>query len=132
MGREKRTCHKVPLSGGHFGMAGKGNPHDHATAESSFKTLTAEKVFLREYRLLEHVQIRLPFFIRDVYNRKRLHSSPGYRPPVEFEELFITTLNQRRLPKPDLSNRRGAVQILYKKIDNGFCFSQRDTLCCFF
>ena len=32
---------------------------------------------------LEGVQIRLPFFIQEVYNRL------GYRPPVEFEELFL-------------------------------------------
>ena len=28
-------------------------------------------------------------FIQDVCNRKRMHSYLGYRPPVEFEELFI-------------------------------------------
>jgi transposase InsO family protein len=70
-------------------MSRKGNPYDNATAESFFKTLKVEEVYLWEYRTLEDVQIRLPFFIQEVYNRKRLHSSLGYRPPVEFEELFI-------------------------------------------
>jgi transposase InsO family protein len=56
-----------------------------------FKTLKVEEVYLWEYRTLEDVQIRLPFFIQEVYNRKRLHSSLGYRPPVEFEELFFQT-----------------------------------------
>ena len=70
-------------------MSRKGNPYDNATAESFFKTLKVEEVYLWEYRTLEDVQIRLPFFIREVYNRKRLHSSLGYRPPVEFEELFF-------------------------------------------
>ena len=45
---------------------------------------------------LENVQIRLPFFIQEVYNCKRLHSSLGYRPPVEFEELFY----QNQKPGP--------------------------------
>jgi putative transposase len=70
-------------------MSRKGNPYDNATAESFFKTLKNEEVYLWEYRTLEDVQIRLPFFIQEVYNRKRLHSSLGYRPPVEFEELFL-------------------------------------------
>ena len=71
-------------------MARKGNPYDNAAAESFIKTLKYEEVYLWEYRTLEDVQIRLPFFIQEVYNRKRLHSSLGYRPPVEFEELFLT------------------------------------------
>jgi len=70
-------------------MSGKGNPYDNAAVESFFKTLKVEEVYLWEYRTLEDVQIRLPFFIQEVYNRKRLHSSLGYRPPVEFEELFF-------------------------------------------
>ena len=69
-------------------MSRKGNPYDNAVAESFFKTLKVEEVYLWEYRTLEDVQIRLPFFIQQVYNRKRLHSSLGYRPPVEFEEMF--------------------------------------------
>jgi len=70
-------------------MARKGNPYDNATAESFNKTLKTEEVYLWEYRTLADVQIRLSYFIEEVYNRKRLHSSLGYRPPVEFEELFI-------------------------------------------
>ena len=70
-------------------MSRKGNPYDNATAESFFKTLKVEKVYLGEYRTLKDVQIRLLFFIQEVYNHKRLNSSLGYRPPVECEELFF-------------------------------------------
>jgi transposase InsO family protein len=69
-------------------MARKGNPYDNAAAESFIKTLKAEEVYLWEYRTMNDVQNRLPTFIEDVYNRKRLHSSIGYVPPVEFEEMF--------------------------------------------
>jgi putative transposase len=64
-------------------MSRKGNPYDNATAESFIKTLKTEEVYLWEYRTLADVQNRLPYFIEEVYNRKRLHSSLGYRPPVE-------------------------------------------------
>jgi len=70
-------------------MSRKGNHYNHAKAESFFKTLKVEEVYLYEYRTLKDVQIRLPFFIQEVYNRKRLHSSLGYRSPMEFEGLFF-------------------------------------------
>ena len=51
------------------------------------KTLKAEEVSLWEYRTMADVLERVPFFIEDVYNRKRLHSSLGYMPPCEYEEM---------------------------------------------
>ncbi len=75
-------------NGFRISMARKGNPYDNAAAESFIKTLKAEEVYLWEYRTMADVQNRLPSFIEDVYNRKRLHSSLGYVPPVEFEEMF--------------------------------------------
>jgi len=74
-------------------MARKGNPYDNAAAESFIKTLKTEEVYLWEYQSLDEVQRRLPYFIEQVYNCKRLHSSLGYRPPVEFEELHFRNLN---------------------------------------
>jgi len=41
-----------------------------------------------EYRTAEDAKKRIYHFIEDVYNRKRLHPSLGYRPPNEFEELM--------------------------------------------
>jgi transposase InsO family protein len=78
-------------NGFRISMARKGNPYDNAAAESFIKTLKAEEVYLWEYRTMDDVQNRLPCFIEDVYNRKRLHSSLGYGPPVEFEEMFNQT-----------------------------------------
>ncbi len=73
-------------------MSGKGNPYDNAKAESFFKTLKTEEVYLKEYRTIEDADANIGRFIEDVYNRKRLHSSLGYLPPVEFEAAEIKKL----------------------------------------
>ncbi len=70
-------------------MARKGNPYDNAMVESFIKTLKYEEVDLWDYRTLADVQKRLPFFIQEVYNKKRLHSSLGYLPPDEFESSLF-------------------------------------------
>ena len=70
-------------------MSRKGNPYDNAFAESLIKTIKTEEVHLWEYRTMEDVQRRIPYFIEDVYNQKRLHSSLGYRPPCEYEALIL-------------------------------------------
>jgi putative transposase len=74
-------------------MSRKGNPYENAHAESFIKTLKSEEVELWEYRTLEDVQERIPYFLDDVYNQKRLHSSLGYRPPCEFETMVLVTQN---------------------------------------
>ena len=55
--------------------------------------LKSEEVHLWEYRTMEDVQKRIPYFIEAVYNHKRLHSSLGYRPPCEFEAMITLTQN---------------------------------------
>ena len=66
-------------------MSAKGNPYDNAKAESFFKTLKAEEVYLNDYRTIDDAEASIGPFIEDVYNTKRLHSSLGYLPPAEFE-----------------------------------------------
>lgn len=70
-------------------MSAKGSPYDNAFIESFFKTLKAEEVYLWEYETFADVIDRVPYFIEDVYNSRRLHSSIGYLPPEEFEDIFI-------------------------------------------
>jgi transposase InsO family protein len=68
-------------------MAAKGSPRENAQAESFFRTLKHEEVYLTEYDNYPQAKQALDRFIERVYNEKRLHSSLGYRPPNEFEEL---------------------------------------------
>lgn len=66
-------------------MSAVGNPYDNAKAESFFKTLKREEVYLNQYDSFADADANLGHFIDEVYNTKRLHSSLGYRPPIEFE-----------------------------------------------
>lgn len=72
-------------------MSAKGNPYDNARAESFFKTLKREEVYLKQYRTFAEAEANIGQFIEDVYNQKRLHSSLGYLPPAEFEALHYRT-----------------------------------------
>ncbi len=72
-------------------MAAVGDPYENAKAESFFKTLKREEVHLNHYQTFREAEANLGRFIADVYNAKRLHSSLGYRPPIEFEAIHAAT-----------------------------------------
>jgi len=67
-------------------MGEQGNSYENAFAESFIKTIKYDEVHMNEYETLEDVHRNIRQFIEEVYNKKRLHSSIGYRPPIEFEE----------------------------------------------
>jgi putative transposase len=77
---------RLAEAGARISMAAVGNPYENAKAESFFKTLKREEVYLKDYQTFAEARTNLAQFIDDVYNTKRLHSSLGYRPPAEFED----------------------------------------------
>ena len=80
--------HELEIKGIRISMSRKGNPYDNAFAESGFKTIKYEEVYLNEYNSIQEARENIRHFIEEVYNKKRLHSSIGYKPPQEFENQW--------------------------------------------
>jgi transposase InsO family protein len=69
-------------------MAGVGQPKENAPTERWMRTVKEEEVDLQDYLTFAAAKEAIERFIEEVYNRKRLHTALGYRPPCEFEEFF--------------------------------------------
>ena len=81
--RQRLADHDVAVS-----MSRPGNPFDNAKAESFMKTLKTEEVNARSFKTIDDARTRIDDFIANIYNTERLHSSLGYRSPLEFEAAF--------------------------------------------
>lgn len=89
-------------NGFHISCSRKGNPYDNAWVESFMKTLKDNEVYMWDYETYLDVIERVPYFIEEVYNKKRLHSSLNYLSPEEFEKQFQVDYeegNQSNRPK---------------------------------
>lgn len=69
-------------------MSSSGSPWQNGFAESFFKTLKTNEVYLNDYRNIYEAKQNLFKFIDRIYNQERLHSSLGYLPPDEFEQNY--------------------------------------------
>ena len=66
-------------------MSRAGNPYDNAKAERFMRTSKEEEVNGKTYASIDEARTHIGAFLETVYNRGRLHSALGYKPPVEFE-----------------------------------------------
>jgi transposase InsO family protein len=88
-GKQYAAAAYVSLLGKHQirgSMSRPGNPYDNPQAERFMRTLKYDEVYLSDYQTLTEARASIRHFIEEVYNRKRLHSVLGYKPPVEFEQ----------------------------------------------
>jgi transposase InsO family protein len=70
-------------------MSRRGNCWDNAAMESFFKTLKVERVNRVRYGTRAEARLDIVNWIEGFYNRRRLHSSIGYRSPVTFEQSLM-------------------------------------------
>ena len=73
-------------------MSRKGNCWDNAVAESFFKSLKVEWVYKHSYSLRSEAELSVFQWIETWYNRRRMHSTLGYKTIEEFE---IEMYNQK-------------------------------------
>ncbi len=73
-------------------MSRKGNCWDNAVAESFFSTLKTELVHRHTWKTRAELRAAVFEYIEVFYNRKRIHSSIGYKSPAQFEADFANDL----------------------------------------
>lgn len=95
--RQHLVAHKALGS-----MSRKGNCYDNAAMESFWATLKAEMPITRPFETKEQARLALFDYIETFYNRNRLHSSIGYRSPLDAE----AQLDSKNNPTP-LSEKTG-------------------------
>ena len=74
-----------------------GSCHDNAVAESFFATLKNETCYRRSVPTRDSAKHAVIEFIEAYYNRRRLHSTIGYKVPAEAMADFF----ERTEPKPE-------------------------------
>ena len=71
-------------------MGRRGVCYDNAAAESFFSTIKRELINRYRWNSIRHLKNNLFAWIESWYNRRRLHSSIGFRPPVEAYETYMS------------------------------------------
>jgi transposase InsO family protein len=70
-------------------MSKSGCPFDNAVAESFFSSAKRECIHHKDYKDFEEVKQDVFSYIELFYNRKRMHSTLGYKTPVEYRLSYL-------------------------------------------
>ena len=71
-------------------MSRRANCWDNAAMESFFKTLKVERIHPLRYNTSALAKLDIVDWIEGFYNRRRMHSSIGYKTPVDAESMLMT------------------------------------------
>ena len=100
-------------------MSRPANPYDNASCESFIKTLKREEIYANKYTDLEDLRANIKDFIEQYYNRQRLHSALGYRPPEEFEQQAESKAESRSATMVFFENKENNKKISKRLLGKG-------------
>jgi transposase InsO family protein len=78
-------------------MSRKGNCWDNAPSESWFGSFKNERVYGEHFETREEMRAMAFEYIEVFYNRKRLHSTLGYKSPTQFLSDWLTAQQKEKL-----------------------------------
>jgi putative transposase len=78
--RAQLSAHRL-----HASMSRKGNCYDNATMEAFWSTLKNELVHRTRFVSRDHARLAIFDYIEVFYNRVRIHSSLGFKSPLDYE-----------------------------------------------
>lgn len=70
-------------------MSRRGNCWDNSPVESFFGTLMTEHVYFEKFATRAEAKNSVFEWIECFYNRRRIHSSLGYKTPEEYEQKLL-------------------------------------------
>lgn len=76
-------------------MSRKGNCWDNAPTESWFGSFKNERVYGERFETREAMKVMAFEYIEVFYNRKRLHSTLGYKSPVQFLQDWLASQQEK-------------------------------------
>lgn len=69
-------------------LSQKGCPYDNAVAEAAFKVFKTEFIYQKTFKSLDMLKYELSDYI-NWYNNLRIHSSLGYKTPMEYKNMHL-------------------------------------------